>query len=198
MAELLADFTSVLIDDQRRRYRARACGAEMPTGGWQGWIEFVPLDGGKPIRSGRETTQPNRTDAVYWANGLTDIYLDGALRRACNPLVVRGRQSDEPAFDEPEPAVRTLTNTFRTHDAVLNPFSVFDKGEGLLRQQLAALSAWHLVNIIEFYRLSTEPRAVLDCLSATSLIETIVAAVAAHYSRRTEITATSAGPHRAG
>jgi hypothetical protein len=184
MAELLANFTSVLADEHGRKYRARACGAEMPTGRWQGWIEFVPLNGGSPIRSGRETTQPNLTDAVYWANGLTDVYLDGALRRALNPIVIRERRSDEPAFEEPAPAVRAVTGSSQPSDAVLNPFSVYEKGESLLRQQLAALSAWHLVNIIGFYRLSTEPVAVLNCLSSASLIETIVSAVTAQYTRR--------------
>jgi hypothetical protein len=184
MAALLAEFTTVLSDEHGRTYRARACGGEMPTGGWQGWIEFVPLNGGKPIRSGRETTQPNMTDTVYWANGLTDIYLDGALQRALNPVVVRERAPAEPAFDEPAPPVRIVSSSPQPNDAVLNPFSAYEKGEGLLRQQLGALSAWHLVNIIESYRLSTEPPVVLNLLSSGSLIETIVSAVAAQYTRR--------------
>ena len=54
-------------------YRAQACGDAMPDGKWQGWIEFLPLDGTEPIRSGRETTQPNRTDTEYWATGLSTV-----------------------------------------------------------------------------------------------------------------------------
>jgi hypothetical protein len=44
----------------------------------------------------------------------------------------------------------------------------------LLRQQLGALSAWHLVNIAIEYELSDEPVERLNRLSATSLIELIV------------------------
>ena len=35
-----------------------------------------------PIATGRETTQPNRTDTEYWATGLSEVYLEGALQRA--------------------------------------------------------------------------------------------------------------------
>ena len=44
-------------------------------------IEFVPVHGGTPLRSSRETTQPNKADAEYWASGLTMVYLEGALER---------------------------------------------------------------------------------------------------------------------
>ena len=87
MAQVLAQFTDVLTDDDRVSYRAHAVGAEMPDGKWQGWLEFLPLNGATPIRSARETTQPNRTDVVYWATGLTAVYLQGALQRALHPLI---------------------------------------------------------------------------------------------------------------
>ena len=45
MAQVLATFTDVLSDDDGIRYRAQACGSEMPDGKWQGWVEFIPLDG---------------------------------------------------------------------------------------------------------------------------------------------------------
>ena len=32
-------------------------------------------------------------------------------------------------------------------ESILNPFSVYRKGEALLRSQLGALSTWHLANI---------------------------------------------------
>jgi hypothetical protein len=57
---------------------------------------------------------------------------------------------------------------------VLDPFSVYEKGEALLRRQLAALSAWHLVNIIIDYELSDEPVATLNVTPAPVLIDTIV------------------------
>ena len=64
MAEVLAKFTNVVRDTNGVGYTAQACGAPGANGLWEGWIEIV-VDGGAPIRSPRETTQPNRTDAIY-------------------------------------------------------------------------------------------------------------------------------------
>ncbi len=53
------------------------------TGPWEGWIEFVPLDGAVTSRrTGRETTQPDRVALEYWATGLEPLYLLGAFERA--------------------------------------------------------------------------------------------------------------------
>jgi hypothetical protein len=179
MAQVLAQFTDVLTDEDRISYRAHACGAEMADGKWQGWLEFLPLSGGKPIRSGRETTQPNRVDVAYWATGLTVVYLQGALERALHPLVRSTVEQDLPAFSEPAPPLaQPSTKRGTTQDAVLNPFLVYERGEGPLRRQLGALSAWHLVNIIGAYHLSDTPTSVLNHLPAAQLIDVIVAAVA--------------------
>jgi hypothetical protein len=174
MAEVFTEFSSVLVDENGVRYHAHACGAEMPDGKWQGWVEFVPEGGEPPIRSERETTQPNRQDTIYWSTGLSPVYLEGALQRALHPVVSR----------------RTLPLGTHTagmpsgpHDAVLNPFSVYEKGERLLRSQLAALSAWHLVNIIDAYHLSDEPTSSLNRATAPRLIELIVSEVVARAER---------------
>ena len=55
-----------------------------PVGGtWQGWIDFVPLSAVLPSkRTGRETTQPDRSALEYWATGLEPLYLAGAFERA--------------------------------------------------------------------------------------------------------------------
>ncbi len=113
----------------------------MPDGMWEGWIEFVPLGGGRPVHTARETTQPNKKDTVYWASGLTAVYLEGALKRALNPLVRRTPAAAEPFFDEPAHGVTVSTpRPIVAADAVLNPFSVYEKGEILLRKELGALS----------------------------------------------------------
>ena len=150
----------------------------MPDGMWEGWIEFVPVAGGKPVRTARETTQPNRKDTLYWASGLTAVYLEGALRRALNPLVRRTPAAAEPFFDEPAHDVPvSAPRPFIAGDAVLNPFSVFEKGEILLRKELGALSPWHLVNIIRAYRLSAEPMDALNRLPGVALAEIIIESV---------------------
>jgi hypothetical protein len=175
MAEALVEFADPIADERGNRYTARACGSEMHDGLWQGWIEFLPIGAGEPVRSGRETTQPNRTDAEYWATGLTYVYLEGALRRALNPLVRPApREISPPVFDTPAPATDMLPGPV---DSVLNPFSVFRKGEPLLRRQLSALSGWHLVNIIRDYRLSSTSVDQLNALPAADLVELIVSAV---------------------
>jgi hypothetical protein len=148
----------------------------MSGGGWQGWLEFVPIAGGSPIRSGRETTQPNRADTEYWATGLTQVYLEGALTRAlAQSTVTPAAPPHRSVFSGPAPAAtRTRRPAEVAPASVLNPFSVYEKGEPLLRKQLGALSAWHLVNIALKYELSDEPVEQLNRKSAASLVELIV------------------------
>ena len=62
---------------------------------------------------------------------------------------------------------------------MLNPYSVYEKGEMLLRKQLGALSAWHLVNMIRAYEFSPDDVALLNRRPARELIEIIVAGVRA-------------------
>jgi len=85
MAEVLVKFDVPVSDPSGVRYFPQAVGRERKDGLWEGWIEFVAADGGRSIDSGRETTQPNRTDLAYWAQGLTFAYLQGALGRAQSP-----------------------------------------------------------------------------------------------------------------
>ena len=178
MAEVLARFSEPVTDQERRAYRAQACGAPRPDGLWEGWIEFVPLNGGPAVRSPRETTQPNGRDAAYWASGLTPIYLEGALARALNPTVRRVPAPAEPLFDGPAPEKVSATPARRASaDAILDPFSVYEKGETLLRNELNALSPWHLVNIIVAYDLSDEPIDTLNHLPGAALVDIIVEGV---------------------
>ena len=178
MAEVFEQFADWLVGSDGVRYRAQACGAEMPDGKWQGWLEFMPSDAAVPVGSGRETTQPNRKDLAYWASGLTHVYLEGALERALRPLVTRTAAPAESVFDGPAPRIYTQEPPEPEREAVLDPFSVYDKGETLLRNQLLAMSSWHFVNIIEKYRLSDDPPVTLNRQPAPVLVETIIAAVA--------------------
>ena len=177
MAEVLVEYSDVVISAGTSRYMARACGTAVASGQWQGWLEFIDVDTGAAVRSPRETTQPNRTDTIYWATGLTPIYLEGALQRALHPTFrARPRPRATPAFDEPAPDVQPEPPV---PDSILNPFSVYRKGEVLLRRQLGAFSVWHLVNIVRDYELSDLPAATLNAMRAADLVELIVAAVRA-------------------
>lgn len=173
MAEVLVEYSGVVLSAAGTRYLARACGAETDSGTWYGWLEFVEPEGGETLRSGRETTQPNRTDTVYWATGLTTVYLEGGLARALRLAKPVRRETDPSPFKAPtEPAPDFVEPA--QPESILNPFSVYRKGEALLRRQLAALSAWHLTNIIHAHGLSDEPEAVLNATPVGDLIDIIV------------------------
>jgi hypothetical protein len=180
VAEVLVQFTDPVVGADDQAYVARACGSPMPDGLWQGWIEFLPAGPGRPVRSGRETTQPSRADAVYWATGLTQVYLEGALERALRP---RGAHAEPhvppPIFDGPADEEYEKVGAGPAPESILNPFSGYRKGEALLRKQLAALSPWHLVNIVRAYELSDLDPAALNLMSAPALIEIIVTSVRA-------------------
>ena len=100
MAEVLVEF-SHRVANGTATFWARACATPIGDGRWTAWIEFIPVDGGQPLRSPRETTQPNRAGAEYWATGLTPIYLEGALHRALSPAVRKRGKSAEALFDGP-------------------------------------------------------------------------------------------------
>jgi hypothetical protein len=174
VAEVFVEFAEPVSTKDGISYVARACGAENDHGHWEGWVEFEPVAGGEIVRSGRETTQPNRTDTEYWATGLTPVFLEGSLARALHPLV-RGERPPVPVPAHDGPAPNFIPS--RPAASILNPFSVYRKGEALLRGQLHAFSAWHLVNIIQAYELSPVDPAVLRQMAPAALVETIVTAV---------------------
>lgn len=170
MAEVLVEYPDVLTGDDGKQYVARACGREVSRNAWHAWIEFESLDGGSVVRSPRETTQPNRTDTVYWATGITPVYLEGALRRALNPAETRtAPPAREPIFDTPAP---NAAPAGAAPEPLLDPFAVYAKSEQLLRRQLTALSSWHLVNIVTAYAIPTpgDPNRI----APSALIESIV------------------------
>ena len=177
MAETLLQFQEHVMAPDGTIYEARACGSPLRGETWQGWIEFIPINGGEPQRSPRETTQPNRADTVYWATGLTGVYLEGALRRALEqPFAVPVPPPQPSVF--PGPAESTVVSAGDDGPtSILDPFSVYEKGEALLRRQLAALSAWHLVNIALEYELTDLDVDSLNRLPASDLVELIVQGV---------------------
>src|SRR5947199_325543 len=115
MAEVFVEFDVVIIGPDGVGWVPRACGREDASGLWEGWIEFVPDGSAEPVRTQRETIQPNRVDLMYWSQGLTRVYLESALLRALSPVRVHPREVRDtpPVFDGP------------ASHAVLNPFDVY-------------------------------------------------------------------------
>jgi len=83
MAELFQEYATRVIDPDDNEYVVRSYGEERVDGTWAGWIEFHPTDLRKEVlRTGQETSQPNRTAIEYWATGLEPVYFEGAFERA--------------------------------------------------------------------------------------------------------------------
>jgi len=173
MAEVLVQFTERIAAEDGRLYLPQALGGIADDGLWEGWIEFV-APSGNSVRTRRETEQPNRDALVYWAEGLTVAYLEGALQRALTPrtVTVPAEHTASSSNSSRRSPWRPVVATPR---AILDPFTSYGEGEKLLRGQLAALSHDHLVNIIKAYRL---PVDAPESMSEAALIDGIVAAVA--------------------
>ena len=83
MTELIHEHSARVEGDGGERYTARIMGARRADGTWEGWIEFRPeRGGGEALRTGAETSQPDRAALDYWAGGIEPLYLEGALARA--------------------------------------------------------------------------------------------------------------------
>jgi hypothetical protein len=83
MPELIHEYSYLYRSEGGTAYVMRAWGEARVDGTWEGWLEFLPAEnGGRVLRTGRETTQPNRDAVAYWASGLEPVYFEGAFVRA--------------------------------------------------------------------------------------------------------------------
>ncbi len=183
MAEVLVRFTELVQDDSGIPYQAQASGAVGSDGLWEGWIEFIG-ENGRALRTPRETTQPNRDALVYWAEGLSATYLEGALHRALDALLepaARVSIAEASIFSGPAASANAARVSPQPARPVLDPWSTYAQGEGVFRQQLSALSRDHLLAVIDGYALPIEVRA-----SATDreLVDDIVQTVHVLSTRR--------------
>lgn len=160
MAETLVRFTEAIAGRDGREYIASARGQPGGDGLWHGWLEFT--DGTKTVITSQESEQPNRDDLMYWAQGLTHVYLQGALERALRSRAETGTGMARPVAPNIEPA------------AVLDPFAVYRQGESVLRRQLLALSRSQLNAVIRQYDLGppvpAEPRGTAGYADAVDRI----------------------------
>jgi hypothetical protein len=139
-ADVLVRFNTTLIAPNGSGWAPRVCGHARADGLWEGWIEFEPAnEAAELLCTSRESVQPNRDDLTYWAKGLSQTYLEGALARAVGPVHV---------------ATRSTTQTAAPR-AILNPFDVWAQGENVLVRQLGALSSARLREIVVAYRFAT-------------------------------------------
>jgi hypothetical protein len=150
MADVFVEFDTVIRGADGIGWIPRACGRVDDRGLWEGWIEFVPDSAAaRPVRTRRETEQPNRDDLMYWAQGLTQVYLEDALTRALTSIRAHSWNvaDSAPAFDGPAPRT-TPWPAGATSRAVLNPFAVYQQGEDVLLRALSALHPPRLREIV--------------------------------------------------
>lgn len=187
MAEVLVRFDAVLTAPDGRRFTPQACGR--PAGNvWEGWIEFVPLYPGAPVRTPRETEQPNRDSLTYWAQGLTRVYLDGALSRALQePIVLERPRPIESYFDGPAPTASRPAASPAAGPAVapgapmrpvLDPFSVAQQGEDVLLSELGALDTPRVRDIVIAHGFASPDEA--SAATHGQLVAAVVAGVRRH------------------
>jgi hypothetical protein len=176
MAEVLVEFDTTVPGSDGTRWAPRVCGRIAADGLWEGWIEFTPNhDDVEPIRTPRETEQPNRDDLMYWAQGLTQVYLEDALRRALEPSPPArlARAAPPPHFEGPAPRARHVTAA--TPHPILNPYDVYLQGEDILVRELSALSEGRVRDIAVAFGLVTP--TVASELNRDELSATILAGV---------------------
>lgn len=185
MAEVMVKFDEPIAAPGGKTYFAQAVGREVEAGLWQGWLEFqTGTDESDALASGRETTQPNRTNLEYWAQGLTKIYLEGALARAIAlaeppreraPMDAEPSRFAEPARREAPPPARASVSP----RPILDPFQVYAQGEEILRRELNALSRDHIETLVTAYRLGASNSDGVNPPSKPDLVEAIVGEVRA-------------------
>lgn len=181
MAEVLVQFDEPQQSADGRWFIAQVHGRRMAGGLWEAWIEFLPREGGDPIRTGRETEQFSRGDLRYWAAGLTRVYLEGALARALAPQPTVAQSVSAPPPVKPlRDAEQTVLETTSLVPSVpvLDPFAIHRRsGEYVLRQELRALDAPHLRDIIVAYDIPDIDTTDMARTFEDALAEKIVAGV---------------------
>jgi len=176
MSEVLVRFTDLVRGNDGREYQPQACGMLGADGLWEGWIEFLSPAGA--VRTERETSQPNRADLMYWAQGLTHTYLEGALTRALGGRIsaLPAEVRVVPVFDGPAPPPSRQGGVLTPH-AILDPFAVYTQGEHILRRQLLALSSDQLSNVIVAYSLGEPLPANSSGAETGRRVEEVIATI---------------------
>ena len=185
MSQVLVQFDTAVSSADGTQWIPRVCGQIADDNLWEGWIEFTAADESRePVRTPRETEQPNRDDLMYWATGLTRVYLQDALVRAIRPpSPVRGPRSVSavPHFDGPALRSPGLHPT-PGRRAVLDPLKVYQQGEDVLLSTLSALDAPRLRDIAGAYGFSSI--AAADGMNREHLTASILAGVRRPFAER--------------
>jgi hypothetical protein len=184
MSEVIRSIDEPILDNSGE-YHARVVGRLADDGMWEGWLEFVPLAGGRALISAVESRQPEREHLEYWASGLSVVYAEGALERTRRPTTVRTHVIETPASESPAPRSVPTSSRVAGTKPILDPFEVGSHSLDILDQELRALGRARLLNMIVVYELN--PKGTdLQTLTDEELITLIVAGVKAALLDRTK------------
>lgn len=178
MSEVLVQFDEPQPAADGRLFIAQVNGQRVSDGLWEAWIEFYPNEGGEPVSTKRETEQLTRGDLRFWAAGLTRAYLSTALARALSPVRAMAAR-DTPRAGAMWSHEHMVLDTNRMHSAPpLDPMETYRSGgEYRLRQELCALDAKQLRDVITAYDIpEIEVHDVVRTFE-DALAERVVAAV---------------------
>jgi hypothetical protein len=96
MDTLFQQFERPMLDGGGDTYLVFVQGRSRPHDTWEGWLVFERLRDSRRFSTPVETTQPNSNAVLYWASGLTDTYLQGALERALAVSIAPRSMSEAP------------------------------------------------------------------------------------------------------
>jgi len=174
MSDLLVQFDEPQLSADGRMWIAEVRGTRRPNGLWEAWIEFQPRIGGDSVRTARQTEQLSRGDLRFWAAGITRDHLQAALTTA----IADRATATQCGYERPCAAATNKELDSPAEDDVLDPFAVYrHSGEYALRQELRALDAAQLGEVIGRYRIAELDVLDLARTYEDALAERIVADV---------------------
>ncbi len=82
MLEFLKQYRRLVTTGGGPAYAARAYAAQSPTGAWEAWFAFFPVNGGRIVTSGPETFAETLDALDLWTKRISSLDLHSALERA--------------------------------------------------------------------------------------------------------------------
>jgi len=96
MDTLFQQFEKPMRDSSGDTYLVFVQGRSRPHDTWEGWLVFERQRDARRFSTPVETTQPNAQAVLYWASGLENTYLEGALDRALSVSIAPRSMAEAP------------------------------------------------------------------------------------------------------
>ena len=96
MDTLFQQFERPIADNSGDTFLVFVQGRSRPHDTWEGWLVFERQRDARRFSTPVETTQPDANAILYWASGLTDVYLQGALERALSVSIAPRSMAEAP------------------------------------------------------------------------------------------------------